>query len=85
MNRTAWTILALVLLGELAGCAGVSKPNWTNPGTAAQQQKRAERFDPYPDPNMAPEAVGVRPREYQVPPPETERARWTVPSPTQGR
>ncbi|MCA9168548.1 MAG: hypothetical protein KDB23_12825 [Planctomycetales bacterium] len=46
---------------------GVSMPDWSNPGTMAQQQQRANTFDPYADNNAAPEIVGGRPREFQKP------------------
>lgn len=72
----AWIgILALLA----SGCAGMGRPNWLHPGPAAYQQKRAERFDPYPEPDVAPEVVGGRPREFQKPAPEPERARRTLP------
>lgn len=75
-QRLGWIgVLALVA----GGCAGMGRPNWFHPGPAAYQQKRAERFDPYPEPDVAPEVVGARPREFQKPAPEPERARRTLP------
>ncbi len=71
--------LLLILAIALGGCKGLKGPNWLHPGPASNQQKQAERFDPYPDPQIAPEVVGGRPREYTNPVPEPERARWPVP------
>jgi hypothetical protein len=73
-------VLAAILILSSGGCAGLGRPNWCRPGTAPYQQAKAQRFDPYPDPDMGPEVVGGRPREFQKPIPETERARWTIPS-----
>lgn len=72
-------ILAGALAVVAGGCAGTARPNWFHPGPAAYQQRRAERFDPYPEPDVAPEVVGGRPREFQKPASEPERARRTLP------
>ena len=72
------TTIAAVLLVALSGC-NVERPRLFGPGSAPVQQKRAERFDPYPDNNIGPEVVGGRPRDYQKPLPETDRARWPIP------
>jgi predicted small lipoprotein YifL len=79
LRKSCPVLLVLVLAVAIVGCAGVKGPNWLHPGTAADQQKQAERFDPYPDNQIAPEVVGGRPREYLDPIRETERARWPVP------
>jgi hypothetical protein len=70
-------LLAAALLGVgLAGC-GTAKPSLTDPGTAQQQQARANRFDPYPTPDAGlPSMVGTRPREYQDPASEPMRPKW---------
>jgi hypothetical protein len=78
VSKSQPVLLVLTLTLLIGGCAGVKGPNWFHPGTAAYQQKQAERFDPYPDKQIAPEVVGGRPREYTNPLPETERARWPV-------
>ena len=81
MSKTRFgvAILVLVLAFGIEGCAGLKRPNWLHPGPADTQQRHAERFDPYPDNQIAPEIVGGRPREFSNPKPETERARWPVP------
>ncbi len=66
-------------LVSLAGCAGLRGPDWCRPGPAAYQQRVAERFDPFAQPDVAPEVVGGRPRELQRPLAEPARARWPVP------
>ncbi|MDO4570235.1 MAG: hypothetical protein Q4D38_07630 [Planctomycetia bacterium] len=33
-------------------------------------QRRIQRFDPYPDPNIGPEIPGARPIGYEIPPTE---------------
>ena len=49
--------------------------NVFQPGTMDVQQRRAVRFDPYPDAEIAPPVVGGRPRAYQSDRSETERGR----------
>ena len=72
-----WPLAAgLLILVALGGCRGVASPDWTHPGTASVQQKRALRYDPYPENEPGPSMDGTRPREYANPPPETSRARW---------
>lgn len=75
MERFLWWSLTAVLVLGLGGCKGMAGPNWLHPGTAKYQQDRAHQFDPYPEVGTGPEMVGVRPREFQVPPPEVQRAR----------
>jgi len=57
-----------------AGCADLARPRWLHPGPEGYQQRRAERFDPYPMTDVAPEVVGGRPLQYIRPAPENERA-----------
>ena len=78
MGKFAKSAILTLSLVALAGC-NLDGPKLFHPGNAATQQKRAERFDPYPDKDIAPEVVGGRPRDYQVPIPETERSRWPIP------
>ena len=72
---SSWlTRFALLLLATgLTGCA-VDRPNWLNPGTVPEQQRRAGLHDPYADVDAGPEVVGGRPREFQKPRPEPVRA-----------
>jgi hypothetical protein len=44
-----------------------------HPGTEEYQQTRAERFDPYPLPDVAPNIVGGRPLQYIQPAAWAER------------
>jgi hypothetical protein len=51
-------------------------PNWLHPGSASEQQRRAIRYDPYPQIDMGPSTTNVRPREYEKPIAEPSQARW---------
>jgi hypothetical protein len=83
-------VLAVAIFGlGLAGC-GETRPSLTHPGTIQQQQARANRFDPYPEPDTGPSPAtmaGTRPRDYQNPAAEPMRATWDYwnpPCPTSG-
>ncbi len=54
--------------------AGIQGPNWNNPGSLAQQQQRANVFDPFANNEVGPEIVGGRPRDFQKPMTEATRA-----------
>jgi hypothetical protein len=63
-----------------AGCTAevhryIRFPDFLHPGWANQQRRDAIEHDPYPLSDVGPEIVGGRPREYQQPVNETERAR----------
>jgi hypothetical protein len=73
--RKLGLILVGMTLGVLAGCASVATPNWGQPGTADAQRRRAERFDPYPETDVGPGGLGVRPRGFEQPLAEPLRAR----------
>lgn len=71
--------LALGVIG-LAGCTPeihqrMRFPDLLHPGWANQQRQAAVEYDPYPLSDVGPEVVGGRPREYQQPVNEVERAR----------
>jgi hypothetical protein len=74
IRRAVLAVFAAMLVAALAGCM-TDPVNWRQPGTMAEQQRRAIRLDPYPNNNIAPEIVGGRPREYQIDRSEVERAR----------
>ena len=76
MGKLSLLLLVAVVAAAVVGCRSVSPPNWFHPGPAANQQSRAERYDPYPESEPAPEIIGGRPREYQKALPEPSRARW---------
>jgi hypothetical protein len=75
-----WPV-ALVLFGFLlTGCTAevhryIRFPDFLHPGWANQQRRDAIEHDPYPLNDVGPEVVGGRPREYQQPVREVERAR----------
>lgn len=65
--------------GCFTGCAAppLSLPNWGDPGTAAYQQRRANRWDIYAESApMGGDMDGARPREFSQSNPEPTRARW---------
>ncbi len=76
-QRLLW---AWALAVAACGCAqdrpDFGWPRLFGPGPADRQQQRAVRFDPYPQDNGGPSLTGVRPREYEKPIPEIDRARW---------
>jgi hypothetical protein len=55
-----------------------------NPGPTSYQVSQARKFDPYPDPSMAPAIVGGRPIDYMEPRPEPDVTKnprfWLAPS-----
>jgi len=57
---------------SLSGCRDIAGPDWFAPGTSAEQQRRAQWFDPYPSPITGPIDDTVRPRGFQAPPPEAD-------------
>ncbi|MDZ7617255.1 MAG: hypothetical protein U1E05_09635 [Patescibacteria group bacterium] len=84
MNRRTIAVVSacLLLVGIQAGCRGLAPPNIGYPGTASDQQARAEKFDPYPENEAGPAVEGGRPREYTKPIPEVDRARHVRPAPS---
>jgi len=73
IGRLFW---AMLFLSALGGCKGVEMPSLFHPGSGEVQRARALRYDPYPDNDIGPAVTGVRPRDYDKPPPEPSRARW---------
>ena len=72
----AWGLVALMLFA-FAGCQ-TAHPSLAHPGPAKAQQNQAVRFDPYPENEIGPPMVGVRPPDYQNPISEPARARWQI-------
>ena len=71
------TIFLALLAGSItAGCRCVAPPTLYPQGTVQQQQYNAQRFDPYPEPDTAPEIVGARGRENEYPVAQPSRSRW---------
>ena len=77
MKHTAWLIAGLLAVTN-GGCRSVATPDWMHPGSAAVQQSRAVRYDPYPENDAGPSLADVRPRDYETPLAEPARARWIV-------
>jgi hypothetical protein len=81
MKTLVLLLLGAALLTGAAGCSDMSPPDLFNAGPARYQQLRAERFDPYPENDIAPAVVGGRPLGYQKPIAEPSRARWQLKNP----
>lgn len=85
MTRCSYVRRVAFLLASIhcAGCYSpyIRTPNLAHPGTAAEQRADAERFDPYPDPELGPPVLGGRPPGFTRPLTETEWARRYVAPP----
>lgn len=74
--------LGVTLALASAGCSSLGRPQWLEPGPSRSQQRRAVRFDPYLQDDIAPSILrvplndGTRPRDFAEPMPEVERSRW---------
>lgn len=74
--------LGAALAFASAGCSSLGRPQWLEPGPSRAQQRRAVRFDPYLQDDIAPSILrvplndGTRPRDFAEPMPEVERSRW---------
>jgi hypothetical protein len=85
LSRRILILLGAVLLPAGSGCASLDKPDWLEPGPAAYQRRKAVRFDPYLQDDIAPSSLrvplmdGARPRDFAEPVPEVRRARWWSP------
>ena len=77
--------MVIICCFACTGCAALGRPDWTQPGPAKQQQRRAVRFDPYLQDDIAPSVLrmplmdGARPRDFADPVPEITRSRWWAP------
>jgi hypothetical protein len=78
-------LIAVMIASVASGCASLGKPDWLDPGPAANQRRKAVRFDPYLQDDIAPSQLrlsimdGSRPRDFLEPVPEVKRARWWSP------
>jgi hypothetical protein len=81
-----WPFLVAVAAGSSIGCTPevhryIRFPDLAHPGWAHEQRGKAIEHDPYLVDDAGPEVVGGRPREYQRPLNEVERARMKAPPP----
>jgi hypothetical protein len=84
--RFQWLLLTAAAAAGSVGCTPeahryIRFPNFVHPGWAHEQRGAAIEHDPYPLDDVGPEIVGGRPREYQRPLNEVERARMKAPPP----
>lgn len=71
-----WILAGIcLLLSSASGCGTMSRPNWFHPGSSEAQHARAQQFDPYPEDNIGPSNVSMRPPGFESSYPETQRAR----------
>jgi hypothetical protein len=89
MSKHSQTNCLLVVLSAASVTGGCTAeihrhmrfPDFMSPGWAQQQRADAIVHDPYTLNDIGPEVVGGRPREYQQPVTEVERARMNAPRP----
>jgi hypothetical protein len=88
LMRAAFQLLLFVATAAASsiGCTPeahryIRFPDLAHPGWAHEQRGQAIEHDPYPVDDAGPEVVGGRPREYQRPLNEVERARMKAPPP----
>jgi hypothetical protein len=74
MKLATRLLSTVLLLAMLTGCRNPGS-YFGPPGTMRQQQLKATAHDPYTEPDIGPEVVGGRPREYQKPLAEPVRNR----------
>jgi hypothetical protein len=78
MPRPSLTNLLLLAAtcAPLTACSSTIRwPRLEGPGSAAMQRNGAEQSDPYSLPDLGPEVVGGRPREFDKPRDEVRRSR----------
>src|SRR4051812_20229123 len=76
--------IASLVITMAGGCAlevERLRQSIAHPGPVAYQRDQAIQHDPYPLDDVGPEVVGARPREFQRPLNEVERARLAAPVP----
>jgi hypothetical protein len=76
MHKMTLSAVGLLVLVAVCGCCHTEFPSWSHPGSEDVQVRRALRYDPYPQVENGPATAGVRPREFDQPPPEPSRSRW---------
>jgi hypothetical protein len=76
MGKISGLSLVLCLVAGVSGCEKMAGPNLLHPGSAQEQQRRAIRYDPYPQTDVGPTAPSVRPKTYDKPIAEPSQARW---------
>jgi hypothetical protein len=84
-TRVGLLAAGCAVLLVLPGCASLAKPTLPVTQSARAQQRRAVRFDPYPQDDIGPYLFreplmdGTRPRDYNEPVAEIRRSRWWSP------
>ena len=76
MKRLWLACASMLVVLMIGGCAHTGWPWIKRPGTAQEQQRRAQKYDPYPASSSiggGPPMEGTRPRDYDRPYTETQR------------
>jgi hypothetical protein len=76
--RIHFAIAALVLLS--VGCQGTGLPDLAHPGSASEQLRKSQRYDVYPEQEIAPAVDGGRPPGMDKSWPEPTRSRYHFPN-----
>jgi hypothetical protein len=77
-SRSLTVLVVLWVIGT-TGCV-TGRPNLAHPGNLQTQRFNAIAHDPYADPDLGPEVVGGRPRDFQKNLAEPVRNRWLMDS-----
>ncbi len=72
--RRSKVFLGLLVVAGLSGCRDIATPRLLDPGSAQVQAARARRFDPFPENDVGPSTVSMRPPGFEREYPEPERA-----------
>jgi hypothetical protein len=75
VKRLWLACISILVVWGISGCAQARWPWFHRPGTSQEQQRRAQKYDPYPATTAVggPPMEGVRPRDYDRPYTETQR------------
>lgn len=78
MRRSLQWFAAALLTAPLCGCsAGQRIQQFFMGGPSPErQQQSAQQFDPYPEEDVGPQALGTRPPGFENNVAEPKRARW---------
>jgi hypothetical protein len=74
MKKLWSVVLGTAFLAGIVGCRNLARPSVLHSGSAPQQQRRAQEFDPYPENDAGPTVLGSRPLGYKHPRSEVDRA-----------
>jgi hypothetical protein len=85
--KAFWTATLIAALSAAGGCGGsifggrVALPKAFPADSEREQQRSAQKYDPYPQADVGPPVVGGRPLEYANPPAEVLRVQPRIGEP----